>query len=146
MWYLVGRIANGSYRTYRVARISALTCTDVAFERDVTFDLVAHWKDVSQRFITTRETTFPFYPVLLRLTPEAFATLRDYVPERYEQVNGAEGSGWLTVRVLFLSLHEAQMHVLGLGSHVCVLEPIELHETVLNIAQAIIASPHFSDT
>ena len=142
VWYLLARTASGDYRTYRVARIAAVTLTDARFVRDPLFDPAAYWKDMSRNFEKMRATTYPFYPALLRLTSGAFATLREHVPERLTQIETPDSSGWLNVRVLFLSPHEAQMNVLGLGTQVQVVEPTELQQAVLAIATAIITAHH----
>jgi predicted DNA-binding transcriptional regulator YafY len=138
VWYLVARTADGAFRTYRAARIAALTLLDSHFERDTTFDPVLYWKVMSQDFQRMREMTFAFYPVLLEVTAAAFDLLREHVPERFEQVDEPDPTGWLTVRVLFLSQHEACMNVLGLGIQARVLEPPELQQAILEIATSII--------
>jgi predicted DNA-binding transcriptional regulator YafY len=136
VWYLVARADDGSFRTYRTERISMLKVTDTHFARDPHFDLVRYWDDMRHTFEHTSATTYPFYPVLLRVTSDAFAQLRAYVPARYTLTTAEDEAGWSTVRVLFLSLHEAQMQVLGLGAQVRIVEPDELRETVLATARA----------
>jgi predicted DNA-binding transcriptional regulator YafY len=58
---------------------------------------------------------------------------------RYTQVGEADERGWLTLRVLFDSLGEARMRVLGLGTGVHVCEPEELRREVFAMARSIVA-------
>jgi len=140
VWYLIARNGKGIYRTYRAARIARLALTTARFARDAAFDPVRYWKETSRDFERMRAVSFPFYPAVLRLTTAAFDALRDHVPERYEQIEEADTAGWLTVRVLFLSLHEARMNVLGAGTQICVIEPAELQQSAIATAKAIIAA------
>ena len=142
VWYLLARNTSATYRTYRVARIIAVTLTDTRFVRDPLFDPATYWKDMSRNFEQLRATTYPFYPALLRLTSAAFTTLREHVPERLTELATTDSPDWLCVRVLFMSPHEAQMNVLGLGTQVQVIEPAELQQEVLATATAIIAAQH----
>lgn len=140
VWYLIARISGGDYRTYRAARIAALTLTETHFERDLTFDPVAFWKDMTRNFEKMRETTYPFYPAVLSLSADAFVLLQAFVPERFEEIEPSDQEDWLTVRVLFLSSHEARMNVTALGGQVRVIAPDELRTTVLDTARAILAA------
>ena len=139
-WYLIAQTVKNEYRTYRAARLVSLRVTKTHFERDSTFDLVRYWQEMSRNFEQTREATFPFYPVVLRLTVNAFDTLRDHISKRYEKLADLDADGWLTVRVLFLSLYEARMNVFGLGAEVQVVGSLALEQAVLETAKAIVAA------
>ena len=139
VWYLIGPKSGGEPRTYRVTRIQHIALDVAHFERDPTFDPVAYWKESSQNFEKARRERFSFYPALLRVRPDALSYLRDYLTGRFEQIEAQDAEGWIPLRALFLSLDEARMVVLGLGIRGKVVEPIELQQTVIETAQAILA-------
>ena len=140
VWYVIARNPSGTYRTYRAARIVRLTLTDAHFQRDSSFDPAGYWKDMSRDFEHMRAATFVFYPAALCVTNNAFEMLREYMPDRLEQIAQPYHAGWLTIHALFLSLYEAQMHVLALGAAVRVLDPPELQAAVIASAKAIIVA------
>ena len=139
IWYLIGRKSGGELRTYRIMRIQHVTLQTNHFERDPTFDAVAYWKESSQSFEKSRRANFSFYTALLRIHPDALSYLREHVTDRFEQIEEQSSEGWVLIRVLFLSFDEARMVVLGLGTRGKAVEPIELQQSVLETAQAILA-------
>lgn len=139
VWYLVGRKPGGQTRNYRISRFKQLALTDSHFERDLNFDLAAYWKTSCEFFEKRSAEMFPPYPAMVRIHPKAFWYFPGYMNGRYEEIGAPDGNGWLTLRVVFESLGDARMRLLGLGADVQVLEPTELHNTVIEMARAIVA-------
>lgn len=139
IWYLVGRKTSGELRNYRISRFGDFRLTDAHFQRDPAFDLAAYWKASNQNFERTMYEQYPPYPALILVAPEAFRHFPSYMGGRYQQIGEPGADGWIMLRVLFTSLDEARMRVLGLGAHVRVIEPPALHQTVIETAQAIVA-------
>lgn len=140
VWYLIGRKSGGELRTYRITRIQHVTLQANHFERDPGFDAVAYWKESSQSFEKARRASFSFYTALLRIHhPDALSYLLEHVTDRFEQIEEQRSEGWILVRVLFLSVDEARMVVFGLGTCVKAVEPVELQQSVLETARAILA-------
>lgn len=133
-WYLVARpYPDGTMRTYRVSRINDVKITSTHFDRDLNFDIADYWEQASEAFLQR----IPIYPVILRVHPDTMTYFNHMMAGRYEIL--VDDGGWLTLRVTYTVFEEARTSVLGLATHVEVLEPTELHDTVIAMAQAIVA-------
>ena len=133
-WYLVAcPYPDGKMRTYRVSRINEVCITNKHFERDLSFDIVAYWEKASEAFLQR----IPTYPVTLRVHPDTMTYFRHMMTGRYEVLSD-EGDR-LTLRVTYTVFEEARTSILGLATHVEVIEPIELHNAVIAMARAIVA-------
>jgi len=129
LWYLVGRVG-AELRVYRVSRISGVTVTDVAFERDPGFDLRAFWSD----FVTRFETGLPGVEVTVRVAPGA----GEWVEKLGDPVRRApaapgptlDGDGWTRRTLVFEKLEYAESALLGMGAAVEVVAPEELRARI----------------
>lgn len=141
-WYLVGRKANGDYRTYRLSRITRAAVLGQGFDRDTVFDLATYWQQSRQQFQQQMEAHFPPYPVTLRVQSDMFWYLGSFLEGRFEIMGEADSAGWMPIRIVFGGAHEAQLHTIGMGTKVVVIEPLELRQAVCDVAQAI--ADHYS--
>lgn len=133
VWYLVAGHA-GALRTYRVVRFRSVTLLGAHFQRRADFDLPTFWRQQLQQFGELVDG----YSFTLRVHPEQLHVLREIVPGRYQELDVADDSGWLTLRLQLDSQELAKMLVLGLGADAAVVEPAELQQTVLDTARAIL--------
>jgi predicted DNA-binding transcriptional regulator YafY len=145
IWYLVGRKPDGAMRNYRISRLGQVELLDTHFERDPDFDLVEYWKVTCQIFEKSSMERFPPYLVIVRVSPEAFSYFPAYMEGHYTKIDSPDPQGWFKLRVVFEGFGDARMRVLGLGTGIEVLEPVELRDAVIGIAQAIVDFHHRSD-
>ncbi|HZS06337.1 MAG TPA: YafY family protein [Blastocatellia bacterium] len=134
-WYLVACV-DGEIRSYRVSRIKEAALTDQPCLRPESFDLAAHWEQSSVEF---REK-LPRYEVVVRARQEIVWRLR-YAGRfmRIAQVDAPDADGWALVSLVFQMEDEACECLVGLGTNVEILEPPELREKVVSLAESVIA-------
>lgn len=140
IWYLVGRKPGGEMRNYRISRFQEVALTDEHFIRDPDFDLATYWRESCEAFERKSREAFPPYVAILRVHYDVFWVFPGYMEGRYEQIADADADGWLTLRVVYDSLGEARMRVLGLGAKAEVVEPDELRKAVIDTARAVVAA------
>lgn len=148
VWHLVCA-REGHLRVYRVSQVLEASISDESFERPDDFDLAAFW----QGWCAEVEENRPYYPVIVRVAQDLAPWLPQYFGEPIREevaraqstpVQGVEtGSpdtaGWLTVTLLFESLHEARERLLGFGGAVEVVAPVALRLGVVDFARQIIS-------
>ncbi len=126
-WYLVAGTPKGM-RTFRLSRMSAVTVLASGFKRPARFDLAEHWK----RSTTELEEKRSRYPAVLAVTQVAAKRLPGWLAAK--PAEGAEfaavGEGWVAMRADFEHVEQALFVVLGLGTRVRVLKPVELRRAV----------------
>jgi predicted DNA-binding transcriptional regulator YafY len=125
-WYLFAGTSHG-FRTYRVSRIEAARVLDDPADRPARFDLAASWKSSTTEFQDRSR-----YHATLRLDPEAIEWVRKW------RVASPAGDDPNTFRIEFGEEAEACFVVLGLASHVEVVEPASLRERVAREFEAAI--------
>jgi predicted DNA-binding transcriptional regulator YafY len=135
VWYLVGAV-EGEIRTYRVSRIGSVSVQDVKATRPAGFDLAAYWSQSTADF----KAQLPRYETVVRVSPAILSRLR-YAGTfaKIEHVSPPEADGWCVARICFDVPDEAREYVLGFGIHIEVIEPAELRQAVIEMAQAVIA-------
>ena len=138
VWYLVAA-RQEQFRAYRVSRILEARLLPDHFERCPAFDLAAFWK----AWRTEYEENRPYYPVVVRVSPD-FAPLLplyfgDPLREQIGRTGPPDADGWITVTLPFERLEAARDRILGFGRAVEVLEPEALRLSVIDYAQQIIA-------
>jgi predicted DNA-binding transcriptional regulator YafY len=138
IWYLVGRKPSHDMRNYRISRFHSIELLDTHFERDPHFDVAAYWKASCEAFETRSALKFPPYTVTLRVHTHALWFFPGYMEGRYRPLSAPDERGWATYQVVFMSLDDARMRLLGLGTGVEVLEPVELRADVRATAEAIV--------
>jgi len=132
-WYLVAfDEEKQQMRTYRVSRIQDLQTSKISFERDSQFDISEYWTKSSDTF----KQRVPEYPVTLRAKTSALIYFQHMLSGRYKILQ--RDDEWNLIRVKYTVFEEARTSVLGLGTEVEVIEPRELHEAVIQQAQAIV--------
>ena len=135
VWYLVASAA-GEIRSYRVSRVRAAAMLDEPCARPEGFDLAAHWEASSKRF----GENFPRFYATLRAHPSVVKRMhfaRAFA--RVEEVGPPDEEGWPRVRMRFQLAEEACEFALGFGARVEILEPAELRDRVLEMAEGVVA-------
>jgi predicted DNA-binding transcriptional regulator YafY len=135
VWYLVAAV-EAELRTYRVSRVQAVTMLAERFVRPEAFDLADYWAASKAQFIAD----LPRYPATLRVDPAILPRLRFSGRfARIEQIDPPEADGWQRVVMQFDTMDEASGYVVGFGSKIEVVEPPELREQVITLAQSVVA-------
>ncbi|MFD4724012.1 helix-turn-helix transcriptional regulator [Streptomyces seoulensis] len=125
VWYVVGRVPDGAWRTYRVDRVTALSPTDgEPFVRDPGFDLTAYWRASAEAFARTLLRT----TATLRLTGRGLARLPAVADpagagEALASASGPDADGRVTVELPVESEEVAFAQLSELGADVEVLAP-----------------------
>ncbi|HET8852110.1 MAG TPA: WYL domain-containing protein, partial [Ktedonobacteraceae bacterium] len=121
---------------YRVSRMQSARLTDQACIRPQDFDLAAYWAQSSTYFVAN----LPRYPVTVRIAPEVLEQV--YQAGRYARIEHAEppdADGWITLRLLFQMEQAACGYLLSFGTQVEIVEPQELREKVIQLAESVVA-------
>ena len=97
--------------------------------------LAAHWAQSSAQF----KANLPRYPATVRVDPAILPRLA-YAGKsaRIEQIDPPDAEGWLKVFIQFEIEEQACAYVLGFGPRIEVLEPEELREKVINLAEGVV--------
>jgi predicted DNA-binding transcriptional regulator YafY len=135
LWYLVAAV-EGETRTYRVSRVQAASVTGQPAVRPPGFDLAAYWERSSAQF----KANLPRYPATVRVSPVILDRL-EYAGKsaRIEKVDPPDEDGWLKITIQFEIEEQACAYVLGFGPAIEVLEPAELREKVIKLAEGVVA-------
>jgi predicted DNA-binding transcriptional regulator YafY len=135
VWYLVAAV-EGEPRTYRVSRVQAARLAGGESVRPPDFDLAQYWQQAEAEF----RSALPQYPLLLRAEPEIVPKMR-YAGRyaRLEEVGAPEADGWVPVRMLFELRDDARAFALSFGPYLEVVEPVDLREEVILLAQQTVA-------
>jgi predicted DNA-binding transcriptional regulator YafY len=139
IWYLIARNSKGEMRNYRSSRLQHVEMTTQQFARLEDFDLATYWKESCLAFERYSKETFPPYPCMLRVHPDAFWYFPGYMEGKYKQIGVPDADEWVTLEVTFESLGRARAITLGLGAQVEVIAPQELKQTVIETAREIVA-------
>lgn len=136
-WYLVAcKAVDNKMRTYRVTRLKDIQPLSTSFERRQDFNIADYWNASSTQFLQR----LPTYPVTLRVRGEGLTYFQHMYSERYEVIE--EQEDWKIMQVQYTVFEEARTSVLGLGIDAEVIKPQELHDAVIQQAQAIIKKHH----
>lgn len=137
VWYLAGAYPGGDLRTFRIDRIQTVkTLPDDPFVRPVGFDLKAYWEASQARF----RAEAPRYQVTLRVNTYALKLMEGYMAGRHQIIEDTQPDDWVLVEVVFSSLYEARMVVLGFGDQAQVVSPDELRDAVVDQASRVLAA------
>jgi predicted DNA-binding transcriptional regulator YafY len=135
-WYLVAHTPKGM-RTFRVSRMSAVTVLATGFKRPKRFDLAEHWKRSTSELAEKRSG----YPTVVAVTQSAVQRLPGWLAAK--PVEGVEsaaaGEGWVAMRMEFEHIEQARFVVMGLGTRVRVLRPLELRSAVEEEINGVLA-------
>ncbi|MEU9393532.1 YafY family protein [Streptomyces sp. NPDC048324] len=141
VWYLCARVAErGTYRVYRIDRLTAVDGGEERFERDEDFDLPAFWDERAEQFARSilRDE------VVVRLSEAGARALPHAVdPAAAREALAAAGSpgpdGWVTLTLPVESEEVAHAQLAGLGPEVEVLAPPRLRERFASDAARLAA-------
>lgn len=138
IWYLVAR-RDREIRTYRVARVLGAELLEERFERPADFDLSGYWLESSAAY----EREVPRLEVVVRVDPAYIDELGDHIGEQAvttaEHIEADDADGWTRLRLRLTYPREAPARLLGLGSHLEVLEPAETRQRVVALARGALA-------
>ncbi len=137
-WYLVAR-REGEVRTYRVTRVSAAELLSERFERPSSFDLPSYWSESSAAY----ERDVPRLEVVVRVDPSFVDELPDHVGEASwagaEHIDAIDPEGWTHLRLRMTYPRDAPARLLGMGSHLEVIDPPEVRQRVVALARGALA-------
>jgi predicted DNA-binding transcriptional regulator YafY len=134
VWYLVA-LWESQTCVYRVSRVHDAQVLEEPCVRPDGFDLAAFWKQSSADLIANR----PRYPATLRADPAVLPRLRCHGRcTEVEPAGGPDADGWTTLAVEFETLKDASAYVLSFGPQVEILEPPELRERIVELAQNVV--------
>jgi predicted DNA-binding transcriptional regulator YafY len=138
IWYVVA-LTDGDVRTYRARRILDAEPTGESFDRPAAFDLAGHWSES----IAAYERGTPRVSVTVRVDPDALGVLADVVGERAlrraERLEEADMDGWYRLRIDVDWPEEVPGRLLAVGGALEILDPPEIRERAIALAQGAIA-------
>ncbi len=135
-WYFIASKDNDIIRNYRASRIKSAEPISETFERPKDFDLAQYWRSSTKAFLEN----LPKYEVWVEAAPSILPRLQ--FTDRFVQsieVENKNQEGWSTVKLSFDTEDEAKGYVLGFADQIKVIEPKELHEKILMLAEATVA-------
>ncbi len=135
-WYVIFK-GNGRMHWQPLFNLTNVRISDEKFIRDPDFDLAVYWQRIRNE---VEETRMPFKAVL-SCQSELVGFLREYFRDvklaqihSIQQQNGEKTQ----IEIAFPHLESARTQILGLGTAVDVISPIELSESVKMFAQTIL--------
>jgi len=130
VWYLVAAV-EGEVRTYRISRIQQADLLDEPCLRPSDFDLAAYWQRSSAEFLAN----LPRSVVRVRATRQVLdRVLHAGRFIHLEEVDEPDEQGWLGARLTFELPDEVCGYLLGFGTEIEVLAPLELRERLIALA------------
>jgi predicted DNA-binding transcriptional regulator YafY len=126
VWYLIAS-RGGELRNYRVSRIFEATVLDEPSVRPADFDLETFWRKARAEF----RAQIPSYRIKVRIAETVLARTNPVSHWGRLEATLPLENGWLEATLCFEYLDQAIGWVLGAGSRVEVLEPLELREQVI---------------
>ena len=136
LWYLIASKENGDIRNYRASRIQSDVPLEETFERPKKFNLAQYWNSSTQAFIKK----LPSYEVKVEVTPSTLSRLTFTGRfARVREIGDRRNKEWIPVTLSFDTEEEAKGYLLGFADQVKVIEPKELHQRILELAEAAVA-------
>ncbi len=142
VWYVVGGMYNSMIQVYRVSRIMDAELTGSQFERPPDFDLAAYWQTWRDQFEARQNSL----TVTLRVPPHSGPLLalvfgEGIVNSLLASSPAEDAAGYATISLTFDTIETACRQLLGLGTAVEVLTPLELRQMLYE--QAIQAAGQY---
>jgi predicted DNA-binding transcriptional regulator YafY len=134
-WYFIASKDNDVIRNYRASRITSAEPISETFERPKDFDLAQYWRSSTKSFLEN----LPNYEVWVEVTPSILPRLK--FTDRFVQIVEFENKnqkGWIPVKFSFNTEEEAKGYILGFADQIKVIEPKELHDKILVMAEAAV--------
>ncbi|UXH46589.1 YafY family transcriptional regulator [Rossellomorea vietnamensis] len=136
LWYLVAAKENGDIRNYRVSRIHHAEKVDETFQRPDGFDLAHYWSSSTTSFIKT----LPSFEVKVEVAPQTLSRLTFTGRfARVLEVGERRGAEWIPVTLSFDTEEEAKGYMIGFTDQVKIVEPADLKQKVLEMAEATVS-------
>ncbi|WRP07200.1 YafY family protein [Rossellomorea aquimaris] len=136
LWYLIASKENGEIRNYRASRIQSAVLLDETFERPHDFDLAKYWNSSTKAFIKK----LPSYEVKVEVTPSTLSRLTFTGRfARVIKIGERSDTSWIPVTLSFDTENEAKGYLLGFADQVRVIEPDDLHQKILEMAEAAVS-------
>ena len=134
VWYLVAAV-EGEVRNYRISAIKDVEVLDEPCRRPKEFDLEAYWKASMDHF----KASLPRFQARVRVRTTIFPRLR-YAGRfaRIEETASPDADGWQEVVLRFDTEEVACEYMLSFGPQLEVLEPPELRDKVIRMAQSVL--------
>jgi len=138
IWYVIG-LVEGQIRTYRASRVTEARPLDDTVERPEDFDLAAYWAESSAAY----ERNAPTVTVDVRIAEDRLWRVRNVFGEA--TVEAAERSfdagrpGLVRLRMTLSYPDEVPGLLLAVGPNLEVIEPIEVRERVIKLAELVAA-------
>ncbi len=137
IWYMVA-VSHEDLRVFRVSRVRNVVLTDEQCHRPEGFHLERYWAEWSHNFLTSLSK----YPIKIRVSPLFLSILPQVLGEemhsRIEEAGPPDAEGWLTLSLMFETLEHARSVMLGFGTMVEVMEPLELRTNIIQLATGIL--------
>lgn len=134
-WYFIAGKENNELRTYRVSRILSALPAKETFERPKDFNLAQYWSYSTKSFVEN----LPNYEVRVEVTSAIFPRLS--FTDRVVRLVDIEKKNeeWIPVKLAFNTEEEAKGYILGFANQIKIIEPKELHDQILKMAEATVA-------
>ena len=133
LWYLIAAKENEDIRNYRVSRIHHTETLDETFQRPLGFDLTEYWSSSTQSFIKR----LPSYEAKVEVSPQLLSRLTFSGRfARVLEVGERRGDEWIPVTLSFDTEEEAKAYLLGFADGVKVIEPADLKQKIVKMAEA----------
>ncbi|MGE8206837.1 helix-turn-helix transcriptional regulator [Heyndrickxia sp. NPDC080065] len=135
-WYFIAAKDSDEIRNYRVSRIKSAEPISETFERPKDFNLAGYWRSSTKAFIEN----LPKYEVLVEAASSILPRLQ--FTDRFvqiEEVLNKNQEGWITVKLFFNTEDEAKGYILGFANQMKVIQPKELHNKILKMAEATVS-------
>ena len=138
VWYVIGA-TDGQIRTYRASRVVEATLTDEPVVRPDGFDLAAYWTESSAAY----ERDAPTVEVVVRIAADQAWRIADVYGratlDAAERLDDPDPDGWLRLRLRVSWPDEVANRLLSIGPRLEVLEPADVRERVIAIADRVVA-------
>ncbi|WP_028777229.1 helix-turn-helix transcriptional regulator [Shimazuella kribbensis] len=138
-WYFVASKKNEAIRSYRVSRIRIANPIAETFQRPPSFDLACYWENSTNSFLKN----LPTYEVQAMAHSSIYHRLT--FAERFVQITKVgvcKENGWIPIHLTFQTENEAKGYLLGFADQIKVMEPKELKDKILKMAQSILKMYH----
>jgi predicted DNA-binding transcriptional regulator YafY len=138
VWYVIG-LVDGQMRTYRASRVTDAILLEETIERPEGFDLATYWAESSSAY----ERDAPTVTVDVAIAEDRLWRLRSVFGEA--TVAAAERSadpdrpGQVRLRMTLNYPDEVPGLLLGVGPNLEVIEPAEIRERVIKVADLVAA-------
>lgn len=134
-WYFIASKDNEEIRNYRVSRIKFAESLSETFIRPKDFDLAQYWSLSTKTFLEN----LPKYDVRVEAEPSILPRLQ--FSGRFIQSVALENknqNGWIPVKLSFDTEEEARGYILGFANQIKVIEPKELRNKIVEMAEATV--------